>query len=229
MNPSTKKCVVLVPANGSIEPECEQGLRVLESRGYQVRRVPGFAAIDLARSQMATDALRDGFDELLWIDSDIAFNADDVEKLRGHGATMIAGLYPKKGTRALASHLLPGTRKIVFGEGGGILPILYPATGFLLTKRSVYEAIQTKLELPVCNTQFERPLVPYFMPTIVTAGEHKWYLSEDFAFAERARRAGHPALADTTIHLRHIGRYAYSWEDAGGSLSRHSSYTFHVA
>jgi hypothetical protein len=226
--PEPSKCVVLVPVGGSIEPDCEHGLRQLERRGYQVRRVYGYAAIDLARSQMASDALADGFDELMWIDADVAFDPADVDRLRDHGATMIAGMYPKKGVRALSCHLIPGTRQIVFGRDGGVLPILYAATGFLFTRRSVYEDIQSKLELPICNARFGQPLVPYFMPAIVADGEHRWYLSEDFAFSERARRAGHPALADTTIRLKHLGRYGYGWEDAGGHLPRHDSFTFHV-
>jgi hypothetical protein len=79
-----RRCVVLVPVGQSVEPWCEEGLRELEKRGYEVRRVRGFSAIDVGRSQMATDALAAGFEELMWIDSDIAFSVDDVEKLRRH-------------------------------------------------------------------------------------------------------------------------------------------------
>ena len=76
--------MVLVPFVGSIVPECEAGLRELERRGYPVRRVGGYAAIDQGRSQMATDALADGFDETFWVDADIGFHPDDVAKLRRH-------------------------------------------------------------------------------------------------------------------------------------------------
>src|SRR5437763_719153 len=86
MPPSTnndpRKCVILVPFLGFIHHECEESLKELERRGYTVRRVCGYAAIDQARSQMATDALRDGFAETLWIDADIAFDPDAIERLR---------------------------------------------------------------------------------------------------------------------------------------------------
>ena len=81
-----KRCVVLVPFTSSIVNECEEALRELERRGYPVRRVGGYAAIDQGRNQMATDALVEGFEETLWIDSDIAFRPDDVEVLRRHAA-----------------------------------------------------------------------------------------------------------------------------------------------
>ena len=48
-----------------MEPGCEDALKALEIKGYPVRRVRGYSAIDAARCQMATDALGDGFDELM--------------------------------------------------------------------------------------------------------------------------------------------------------------------
>ena len=116
---SPKNCVILVPVATHIEPDCERSLVELELRGYPVRRVFGFAAIDQGRSQMASDALADGFDELMWIDSDIGFDPDDVAKLGAQGLPMVCGIYPKKGKNALACNLLPGTDRVTFGQGGG--------------------------------------------------------------------------------------------------------------
>jgi hypothetical protein len=73
-------CVVLVPVGHHIEPACDEALKQSERRGYRVRRRYGSAAIDQARSQMATDALAEGFDELMWIDSDTGFDPDAVEQ-----------------------------------------------------------------------------------------------------------------------------------------------------
>lgn len=225
---STKKSIILVPVGSHIEPECERGLARLESRGYTVRRVYGYAAIDQARSQMATDALAEGFDELIWVDSDVAFEPEAIDRLREHRLPMVCGIYPKKGVRALSCHLAPNTPQVVFGAGGGLLEILYAATGFLLTRREVYETMQRVLALPVCNEDFSKPIVPYFLPLIAERNGKPWYLGEDFAFSERARRAGFTVMADTTIRLRHMGRYGYTWEDAGGDRASYATYTFHV-
>jgi hypothetical protein len=269
------KCVILVPANYGIEPECERGLVQLERRGYPVWRVPGFAAIDQCRNQVATDALARGSEELFWIDADIAFEPDAVDRLRGHNLPIVAALYPKKSMRALASRLFSTTKEIVLGAGGGLIEIRYAAGGFLYTRREVYEAIQRHGNLPVCNEQVGKRMVPYFMPMVVEdsqglgdrdqglAGtEAAWvethatvaaahspthhspthhspthhsptatphiYLAEDFSFSHRARAAGFKIFADTTIRLGHIGRYAYSWEDAGGSNQRFGTYIYRV-
>lgn len=221
-----EKCVVLVPAMTSIEPRCEEALRVLESRGYPVRRRHGSSQIDLCRSEMASDAVRDGFEETLWIDSDIVFNPDDVERLRLHCLPIVCGIYPKKGFRALSCHALPDTKQIVFGEQGGVLEILYAATGFLLVRRQVYIDMQHQLELPWCNERFGPPIVPYFLPVVKCDGVGRWYMSEDYSFCERARQCGYRIWADTTIRLKHLGQYAYGWEDAGSALPRYDTYFF---
>jgi hypothetical protein len=225
---SLKKCVILVPVATHIEPDCERSLVELELRGYAVRRVFGFAAIDQARSQMASDALADGFDELMWIDSDIGFDPDAVARLRGHGLPIACGIYPKKGQRALACNLLPGTDCVTFGQDGGLVEIAYAATGFLLTRRSVYEDVARASGLPPCNQRFGRAMTPYFLPMLIEDGGGHWYLGEDFSFSERARRAGHRIYADTTIRLFHIGRYGYTWEDAGAADPRYARFDFHV-
>jgi hypothetical protein len=69
-------------------------------------------------------------------------------------------------------------------------------------------------------------VVPYFLPMAVPMGEDHWYLGEDFAFCERARRCGFKVIADTRIRLGHIGRQTYQWEDAGSSRERYASFTF---
>src|SRR4029079_12081135 len=198
----------------------------LAKRGYAVRKMTGHSAIDMARSMMVSDALEQGFDELVWIDSDISFSVEDFERLRSHGKPFVCGIYPKKGQPELACHTMPGTKEIVFGKQGGLIPLLYAATGFLYTHRTVYETIRERLALPTCNTRFGRGFVPYFQPMVVPDGAGgaepgHWYLGEDYAFCERARRAGFELFADTTIRLMHIGRYGFSWEDAGGDRMRY--------
>lgn len=225
---NARSCCVLVPFSTAISAACQSGLDVLAGRNYEVRRVAGYSAIDQARNQMASDALADGFDETLWIDADVGFDPDDVERLRSHDLPIACGIYPRKGSRELSCHLMPSTDFIVFGREGGLLELMCAATGFLLVRRPVYEAIHRRLHLPVCNQRFGRPLVPYFQPTIIPDGEGHWYLAEDFAFCERARQVGFQIFADTRIRLFHFGEYGYSWEDAGSDQTRYGNYRFEI-
>jgi hypothetical protein len=221
------RCVVLVPYLGFIHPPCENGLRELEKRGYVVRRAGGFSAIDQGRNQLATDALVDGFEETMWIDSDLEFSADAVDRLRSHALPITCGIYPQKGRRALACHVLPGSSQLVFGKQGGLQEMLYAGAGFLHVRREVYLAIQYGLPLPVTNERFGSPSIPFFHSIVHPVEDGLWYLAEDYSFCERARRCGFRVVADTTVRLWHHGTYPYGWEDSGVECERTASFTLH--
>jgi hypothetical protein len=225
---SSAECVVLVPVGGAIDPGCEAGLRVLEQRGYQVRRVRGFSQIDVGRNQLATDALRDGFQELFWIDSDVVFDPNDVELLRSHRLPFSCGIYAKKSRREFACSFLPDTQKVTFGALGGLTEILYAGFGFVHTHRSLFETVQRQCQLPECNAHFGSVMHPYFMPFPLRQGTGHWYLGEDYAFCERVRQCGFKIMLDTRIRLWHVGNYPFGWEDAGADKERFGTYTFNL-
>ena len=226
--PPASSCVILVPVGGYVEPGCEEGLRELERRGYPVWRVRGYSAVDAARNQMATDALAQGFEELLWIDSDGVFDPNDVERVRAHNLPITSGIFAKKGPRQFACEFMPGTMTVQFGPQGGLLELRYCGFGFTHTRRQVFETIAQKLQLPTCNKRFGSPLVPYFAPMLVSEPTGPWSLSEDYAFCERARQCGFRIMADTRFRLWHIGSYRYGWEDVATAKERYVSYTFRI-
>ncbi len=110
------------------------------------------------------------------------------------------------GQRALACHLRPDTPKLVFGAGGKLIPILYAAPGFLLTRREVYEKMQAHLELPVCNTGFGRPMVPYFLPLLkATPRRGPLVPLAQHDTPTRARLRGVSAASSMARLLRRVG------------------------
>ncbi len=225
---SESRCVVLVPAYQHIEPPCETALRVLEERGYVVRRSFGCSAIDVARNRMATAAFADGFEETFWIDSDVVFDPDDVELVRSHQKPLVCGIYPKKSQRELAAQFEEGTEKLLFGKGGGLIPLEGAGAGFLHVRREVYQSILETYKLELCNKNESEPLYPFFQPMVVEGEDGPQYKAEDLAFCERARQAGYILEADTTIRLYHIGSFEYGWEDAGRAVERFSSFRLDV-
>jgi hypothetical protein len=210
-----QKCAVLVPVASSIEPETGECLQRLAARGYAVRTLRGCAQVDFARAVLATAALDDGFEEVMWIDSDVVFDAGAVDRLRGHGLPLAVGIYPRKGAPHFAcTFAAPGT--VVFGEGGGLVEVKYAGMGFMHVRRGVFERMERELKLPRCGGAYDpaKPVVPYFLPAVVPADGGRWeYLSEDASFCHRARRLGVKVVADTTIRLGHVGRYRYDWDD----------------
>jgi predicted O-methyltransferase YrrM len=221
-------CAILVPIGGAVDPGCDDGLRELERRGFPVWRIRGYSAIDAARNQIATDALSQGFEELMWIDSDVAFDPNDVDRLRSHNLPIACGIYPKKGPRQFACEFLPGAAVVRFGQYGGLSEIRYCGFGFTLVRRHVFDTVQKRLNLTICNKRFGSPLIPFFAPMEVDESSGPWSVSEDYAFCERARQCGFHVFADTKIRLWHVGPYRFGWEDAGSSKERYADYTFHL-
>jgi hypothetical protein len=209
-----EQIIVIVPCQDRIVPQVDEGLRALERLGVRVHRAFGQSAIDAARSRLATQALKNGYKEILWIDADVAFTVADVERIRSHGLLIVGGIYAKKGVPELACAQLPQTQAILFEPTATLVEVQYLPAGFLYTRAEAYAAIQAKFNLPLCYPDVEpAALVPYFWPMILTEGDKPRYLGEDFAFCHRAREAGIRVMADPAIRLAHFGPYPYTLED----------------
>lgn len=221
------KQIVLVPYHQQIDKECYDSLINVARTGVVTRYKSGCSAIDIARCEMSSTALQEGFESVLFIDSDIEFNPDDVVKIFDRPEPVLSGVYAKKGmnTREIATVFPPGTKKVLFGKQGGTYEVQFAAAGFLRIHASAFIQIIERLRLPACNTHWGQKIYPFFMPMLLDQGQgHVHYLTEDLAFSHRCRLAGITPLADTTIRLFHWGRYGYAWEDAGSSLERFQSY-----
>ncbi len=221
------KNIVLVPHLNGVEEQCEVGLRILEAAGTNIWRRRGSSAIDIARSQMASESLHNGFDSVLFIDADIGFDPNDAVKLFARPEQVISGVYAIKGARRFAS-VFDGVKEVLFGKGAPeSYPLVYAAAGFLRIKVDVLRRMIDEFKLPLCDTKHGRGWWPFFQPTIVPDGSGHHYLGEDWAFCHRLKQMGITPLADTRIRLYHWGQYGYSWEDAGGgSVQRYETYKF---
>jgi glycosyltransferase involved in cell wall biosynthesis len=208
------KPVVLVPHYGPVERECDDGLRQLERHGVKVRRGT-FPAIDLLRNVMLSQALHDGFDRFLFIDSDIGFHPEDALRLLASAEPVIAAIYMKKGKKDFSGVFAKGTTKVVFGPGApGLYPMLYASGGFLRIRGDVLDRMIKELSLPECHFGAIKRIYPFFLPLTVPDGRGGTrYLTEDYSFSHRLRQIGVTPMADTSIKLTHYGKYGFSYED----------------
>lgn len=218
------KCAVLVPCNSSILHQCEKTLRKLQEEGFEVRRLFGVQSIDIARNVLATNALADGFEHLLWIDSDTEFTVESVKMLLSHDLPILTGLVAKKGERAFACNFPPCLTEVQVGVNGGLYKINQVGAAFIRVDRCVYEEMKQFYKMKVVRTHDGLEFYPFYMPSVVPWRHSHWYMGEDFSFIHRARSIGFKVYADTRIRLGHLGIYPYSWEDVGSPIQRSSSY-----
>ena len=94
------------------------------------------------------------------------------------------------------------------------------ATGFLLTHRSVYEAMDKKfpeLAYDLPSLIPDKPTMAYYTPNITDEIYHgkemRFYRSEDYAFGWRAKQCGFEPCLNMNLLLGHYGSTVYSWFD----------------
>lgn len=203
------KTIILVPAFTHLEQECEGPLQQLAKQGIDIAILKGNADIVQARQMLASQALKGDYDNLFWIDADMGFTTDDVLKIIKQADELslpiLGGIYAKKGKKEVSCMTL-NDDSLSLGPGSGLIEILYAATGFLLTKRDVYQdMINAGLAEYCSNGGF----YSWFIPQV----KNGRYLGEDYSFCERARTLGMKIMIDGTIKLKHYGKYGYSWDD----------------
>jgi hypothetical protein len=222
------KSAVLVPYLDRIEPDCERALYELEGAGVRVIRKPGCSAIDVSRCELVSDALHDGVESILFVDSDISFNAADALRILARPEPVIAGVYAKKNQRELACIFADEIKSVVFGVAAPhAYPLKYASAGFLRIQAAVLRHMIVELKLPLCNTPWGRGFWPFFMPTIIPVAHGALhYLAEDWAFCHRLRLIGVNPVADTSIRLLHVGHHGFGWEEAGIETYRYRTYNY---
>ena len=113
-----RETLILVPTGLGIDHKTDESLRILESFGYQVWRQPGYSAIDQCRNKMIYNFLtHTKFKNILWIDGDIIFKLEDVQKLEQSDFDIVGGTYPFKGYPQM-TFVPKNNDKVTFGESG---------------------------------------------------------------------------------------------------------------
>lgn len=146
------------------------------------------------------------YDQMLWIDNDIAWTVDDVVKILGHKEDIVSGVYVTADAstavvalypygRGLASRPLT-IRNIKNMKNKDLIEVFTVGMGFMKVRNGVFEAMKRPWFLRNEFTWEMRQGEPYVIRTA----------EEDTSFCSRARDAGYTVYLDPTIHLGHFKR-----------------------
>jgi FkbM family methyltransferase len=195
-----KRILIAIPTNRNIEavtfksiydliiPEgCEIVFQYFW--GYQVEQV---------RNLIANWTIRNGFDYLFAVDSDISFPPDTLVKLIRHDRDIVSGVYIQ---RIPGTHTIEIMRKNNQGgvthvdwadiKGQGLVPIDGCGFGCTLVKTDVFKNI------------------PYPQFVYKSAIDHKDTISEDVYFCSQARHYGFTLWCDTDVICDHTGSFTF--------------------
>lgn len=149
---------------------------------------------------------------LMFVDSDIGWEPWHLLVLLNRDVDVIGGLYPMK--------TMP-IKWVVNGFEGaeegpdGLQEVSKAGTGFLLTKKHVFEKMNSHPAVKRYNNdigldpKYDQYLKTYFD----TAVRQNRYYSEDWTFCENWRDLGGKIWVDKRVLLRHTGTYTFCQEN----------------
>lgn len=148
----------------------------------------------LARDNIATYAVQNNYDYVLYIDSDMVFEPNDLARLLSHRVGICSGLYVKRTgnpdnvayTKIITRRYFPYREpKLIEDKSkSGFSDIAAVGFGFMLVKVSVLKTM----------FKYYKSLFDPFKG-----------VGEDVAFSIRARRIGYKTFIDRDVKLGHIG------------------------
>ena len=184
---------------------------------FDLLYIKGESLVQRARNNAVCTFLETDFDRLLFVDSDLEFTPQDVEKLYNLDVPVCCASYPMKKVGIKTTAWKDG-KLVDLDQLEGPTEIDYAATGFLMVKREVFENMKVAYPekrhmegLPDGNFEDRRESFAWFDPH-VTEGQfpdERVYLSEDYAFSEDYRAMGGKIIMDPSIKLKHYGMFGF--------------------
>ncbi len=189
------KVLVAVPTTGMVEIEYVNSILRLSKSAPNADIVHAAGSlVYVARNSLAQQAADGGYSHMLFIDSDMVFNADALNVLLYHDKDIVSG--------SIFSRVAPYKpcfyEKLRLGEAGevisehvktlrdGLQEVEGAGTAFLLIKTDVIKAIYEKYH---CGPF--QPIYGY---------------GEDLSFCLRARGCGYKIFVDNDLTIGHIGK-----------------------
>ena len=145
------------------------------------------------REHIALKSIESGCTHLLFIDSDMSFEADAAERLLARDKDIIGvpynlRVFPKTSTVKVWDE---NGKELMEYQGNGLIKVAAVGTGFMLIRTEVFSKLSH----------------PWFFWRAKENGEV--LEGEDSWFCRKAREAGYDIWCDTTVNMKHWGEYAY--------------------
>ena len=192
------KILLAIPTTGRIPIQTVSSiLETVEKGKVDLLMMSGSLIYD-ARDSFAKYAVDNGYDFILYADSDMIFNKEDLMRLLAHNVGICSGLYVRRdesGENVAYSKIITRRRipyrepkLIVDSTSSGFGPVSACGFGFCLIKCSVLK----------CMYKYYKSLFEPFKG-----------VGEDIAFCIRAKRIGFKTFIDRDVKLGHVGEKVY--------------------
>ena len=189
------KTLIAIPAMETVATRFMMSLVCMKRIGASRVSVVSDSLVYHARNILAAEAIDDGCDQVLWLDSDMVFMPDIMEQLH---RDINAGVENTTETVEYVSALffkrrLP-TEPVIY-KNPGRLYLDYPNDALFPIAGSGFGAVMTTTKL--LKDIYDR-FGPPFNPLPDGTGE-------DVAFCRRARELGYTLWCDSRVKVSHVG------------------------
>jgi hypothetical protein len=146
------------------------------------------------------------YDYMMWIDSDIVFTPQDIQKLLYANKDIVAGMYKMTGGQQYAivrnwdeqRYLSNGSFEFLSDDtipkNQRYLEVSYSGMGFMLVKKGVFESLE----------------YPWFKPvSYIMANGIEEFASEDVSWCQRIINKGYKIYIDTQCKIGHEKTFIY--------------------
>lgn len=186
------KILLAIPSARYIETECVTSLFEMEKTGDIELFIPKSYSVDVGRNIIAKYAQENGFDYIMWVDSDMILPKNTLVRLLSHDKDIVAGVYSYKvlgNKEVVAKRFQDETREEYdnltikeIKESSGLIEVDGFGFGCVLTKVSVFK------EIPY----------PWFIYT--------QEMGEDIFFCRKAQNEEYKLWLDTDVICGHVGQ-----------------------
>lgn len=178
--------------------------------GFAVDVIPGDAFVGKARDIIAHRFLKSNFNELVFVDADIGFDAAGITQLcRYADVPIVMGLYQMKTPPPVRYPALiqnDSNGPVRHPDHPELIQLQYGPAGFMRIKREVFEVMKQMWPDEYYVNAGEEKIYNFF-----PAGRFAdHFTGEDIKFCERAQQCGFPIYAAQNVKLSHHG--AKAWE-----------------
>jgi len=182
---------------------------------FRITTLRNESLISRARNILTAMFLESDCTHLLFIDSDIEFQPEDVIRALAYDKPVMAAAYPKKTLPiqyAINFKFVNPEKKQVRVENGAV-EVLDASTGFFLVKRETIEKML--LAYPELHYKNDSNIDPklnkhcYALFDTMIDPEDNRYLSEDYTFCRRWQKLGGEIWLDPNTKLNHVGSYTF--------------------
>ena len=192
------KILLGMPSVGSIPSRTVISLLATVERGKVEPMIVTGSLVYDARDAIAHHAVDNDYDYVLYVDSDMVFNAEDLKRLLAHQVGICSGLYVTRDgeNKNVAYNKIITRRRFPYrapkliedSSTSGFAPVAACGFGFCLIKCSVLKSM---------FKHYKSLFEPF-------KG-----VGEDIAFCIRARRLGYKTFIDRDVKLGHVGEKVF--------------------